>query len=419
MLNVQNELKTITQNKGAVVQSTGYYPFGLQTADSWTRDDAQGNSFLYNAGSEFNESTGNYETFFREYDPALGRMTAIDPLAAKYSSWSPYNYAFNDPVALNDPTGAEPYYNHDYIMEHEFDVAGPVPGMGNDNFVADYQDLNPFGNRQIGLSGSLGSQGLGGHIYYGSGGNWADGIRYNDWTLAGGSNSFRQGLANGLTEIGGRLYGFDDNGTKREVEPGFDGSWRYWNQYGGDQISRGEWEAITGKDGSVASGGAWYFTGGWETYGPNGETYFSPDAFLDAVGFMRLHSQVEKRLMGGFLLKDGSVVVLPTEGTIFKGRKAKGYGTNDSKWHAGLDYTPSRDRNYQKRYEVKNGSGDWVSIDRLMIAFPDISQFYRMDNGKFIPTFPPKSYRILGSRYYTNPIEPILITPRDILFWKN
>jgi hypothetical protein len=32
----------------------------------------------------------------------------VDPLAAKYASLSPYNYAFNNPVSLNDPTGAEP-----------------------------------------------------------------------------------------------------------------------------------------------------------------------------------------------------------------------------------------------------------------------------------------------------------------------
>jgi hypothetical protein len=33
----------------------------------------------------------------------------VDPLASKYASLSPYNYAFNNPVSLNDPTGADPY----------------------------------------------------------------------------------------------------------------------------------------------------------------------------------------------------------------------------------------------------------------------------------------------------------------------
>ncbi|MCS6974175.1 MAG: hypothetical protein N2044_09680 [Cyclobacteriaceae bacterium] len=44
---------------------------------------------------------------FRSYDPALGRMNQIDPMAAKYASLTPYNYSFNDPVSFNDPSGAD------------------------------------------------------------------------------------------------------------------------------------------------------------------------------------------------------------------------------------------------------------------------------------------------------------------------
>jgi RHS repeat-associated protein len=92
------------------VQSNNYYAFGMQTSESWTRTGTQPNKYLYNAGSEQNTATGNYEMFFREYDPALGRMNAVDPMASKYASLTPYNYAFNTPVTLNDPTGADPYY---------------------------------------------------------------------------------------------------------------------------------------------------------------------------------------------------------------------------------------------------------------------------------------------------------------------
>ncbi|MFN7611606.1 MAG: RHS repeat-associated core domain-containing protein, partial [bacterium] len=88
-----------------ILQYNEYYPFGLQTANSWTRDSTS-NVYLYNAGSEFNSATGNYEMAFREYDPAIGRMTAIDPMASRYASLSPYNYSYNDPVYWNDPSGA-------------------------------------------------------------------------------------------------------------------------------------------------------------------------------------------------------------------------------------------------------------------------------------------------------------------------
>ena len=95
----------MTHTKRNVIQYNEYYPFGMNTANSWTRENTTGNNFLYNVGSELNKTTSNYEMFFREYDPALGRMTSVDPVAGKYSSLSPYNYAFNDPVTYNDPLG--------------------------------------------------------------------------------------------------------------------------------------------------------------------------------------------------------------------------------------------------------------------------------------------------------------------------
>jgi RHS repeat-associated protein len=103
-----DELK-ITHVKSRVLQESHYYPFGLAMSTSWTRETAVNNNYLYNAGSELNDNTQWYEMFFRGYDPALGRMLQIDPVASKYASVSPYNYSFNDPVALNDPTGADPY----------------------------------------------------------------------------------------------------------------------------------------------------------------------------------------------------------------------------------------------------------------------------------------------------------------------
>jgi RHS repeat-associated protein len=108
----------IEHTKSPVVQVANYYPFGLTTADSYTRVDTQPNQFLFNAGSKLNENTGNYEMFFREYDPVLGRMTAVDPMAGKYRSLTPYNYAFNTPVRLNDPSGADPFnWNFDMTTE--------------------------------------------------------------------------------------------------------------------------------------------------------------------------------------------------------------------------------------------------------------------------------------------------------------
>jgi RHS repeat-associated protein len=44
----------------------------------------------------------------RQYDPQCGCFRSVDPLADKMVSWSPYNYAFNNPISLNDPSGLCP-----------------------------------------------------------------------------------------------------------------------------------------------------------------------------------------------------------------------------------------------------------------------------------------------------------------------
>jgi RHS repeat-associated protein len=91
-----------------IIQYNEYYPFGLQTANSWTRENVTGNNFLANGATELNATTGLYDLDFRNYDPVLGRMNGVDPMAAKYSGLSPYNYSFNNPAVFNDPTGADP-----------------------------------------------------------------------------------------------------------------------------------------------------------------------------------------------------------------------------------------------------------------------------------------------------------------------
>jgi RHS repeat-associated protein len=111
----------VTHTKTNVIQYNEYYPFGLSTANSWTREGSS-NNFLYNDGNELNLSSEWYEMFYRGYDPAIGRMMQVDPLATDYHTMSPYNYSFNDPVYWNDPSGADPNEMSEdqlfYLMTH-------------------------------------------------------------------------------------------------------------------------------------------------------------------------------------------------------------------------------------------------------------------------------------------------------------
>jgi RHS repeat-associated protein len=49
----------------------------------------------------------SYDYGFRMYDPRIGRFFNIDPLAAKFPSWSPFAYAFNNPILNIDLEGLE------------------------------------------------------------------------------------------------------------------------------------------------------------------------------------------------------------------------------------------------------------------------------------------------------------------------
>ncbi|HEY9045038.1 MAG TPA: RHS repeat-associated core domain-containing protein [Ohtaekwangia sp.] len=88
----------------SVVQYNEYYPFGLQTQNSWTRTNAT-NNYLYNEASELNNTSSLYDLPYRNYDAVLGRFHQVDPLAHIDHSTSPFSYAGNNPARFNDPNG--------------------------------------------------------------------------------------------------------------------------------------------------------------------------------------------------------------------------------------------------------------------------------------------------------------------------
>ncbi|MFZ6009402.1 MAG: RHS repeat-associated core domain-containing protein [Bacteroidota bacterium] len=64
-----------------------------------------------------NSTSSLYDLDFRNFDPVLGRMHQVDPMAGKYGSTTPYNFSFNNPVSLNDPSGADPFARDDFWRE--------------------------------------------------------------------------------------------------------------------------------------------------------------------------------------------------------------------------------------------------------------------------------------------------------------
>jgi len=64
------------------------------------------NRYLYQ-GKELQPETGIYDFEWRGYDQALGRTWQQDPHAENYYSWSPYSWAFNNPLNIIDPDGRD------------------------------------------------------------------------------------------------------------------------------------------------------------------------------------------------------------------------------------------------------------------------------------------------------------------------
>jgi RHS repeat-associated protein len=106
---------SVQYQQGPVLEENHYYPFGLTMAgisDKAIKTDYSENKFRFNDGTElqnkeFADGTGleMYDAGFRTLDPQLGRFTQIDPLSDRTSFLSAYQYADNNPISLNDPTG--------------------------------------------------------------------------------------------------------------------------------------------------------------------------------------------------------------------------------------------------------------------------------------------------------------------------
>ena len=63
-------------------------------------------------GKELDQETGYYYGVYPEifgraryYNPSISRWLSLDPLAEKYTSFSPYNFTLNNPVRLVDFDG--------------------------------------------------------------------------------------------------------------------------------------------------------------------------------------------------------------------------------------------------------------------------------------------------------------------------
>ncbi|MBL7880432.1 MAG: RHS repeat-associated core domain-containing protein, partial [Chryseobacterium gambrini] len=88
-----------------VLEENNYYPFGMKH-EGYNTSFSFGSSYQYKYnGKELQTESGMYDYGARFYMADIGRWGVHDPLSELQFTYSPYSYAFNNPIYFTDPTG--------------------------------------------------------------------------------------------------------------------------------------------------------------------------------------------------------------------------------------------------------------------------------------------------------------------------
>ncbi|WP_345954237.1 DUF6443 domain-containing protein [Mucilaginibacter sp. PAMB04168] len=105
------------KHNGLVLETSDYYPFGLQVARAVQTTSSPENRYKYNGKELQTELDLNqYDYGARFYDPVIGRWTSVDPLAELGRRQSPYEYALDNPIRYVDPDGM--YSTEEWKKDH-------------------------------------------------------------------------------------------------------------------------------------------------------------------------------------------------------------------------------------------------------------------------------------------------------------
>lgn len=131
----QGNIRMIVNNNGTVSQVNHLTAYGATIGNSYNQEF---NKYKYN-GKELDRMHGLdlYDYGARQYDPAIGSFTSMDPLAEKHYHINPYAYCAGNPVRYIDPDGRDwvkVYATGKYIYDKDLNGANFKTKYGHEKY---------------------------------------------------------------------------------------------------------------------------------------------------------------------------------------------------------------------------------------------------------------------------------------------
>jgi RHS repeat-associated protein len=187
-----------------------YYPYGKTLREYYPLQKERYLTTQHERGAE----TTYDNRGARLYDADVMRFLSVDPLAADYAGWSPYNYVLGNPMRMVDPDGRKA---DDIIIQNRvdgkiqqvkwtnggelYDLTNGGFYKGNDNFICevanDLSQLYQGGDAEIQSRIDLLDDRSNKHFIQSSGGQGASNIPYANGPSGTGRTNADNGISTG------------------------------------------------------------------------------------------------------------------------------------------------------------------------------------------------------------------------------